>query len=69
MKTRFFLCVFFFCKNSGQKNCTKNVQPFPNIFFSFFKQIKKIGVEGFSICLYFIGVGGNENLKKFLAWP
>ena len=23
----------------------------------------------FFICLYFIGEGGDENLKKFLAWP
>ena len=42
-------------------------------FFSFFQQIKKIGVENppsiFFICLYFIGAGGDENLKKYLAWP
>ena len=23
----------------------------------------------FFICLYFIGVGGDENLKNYLAWP
>ena len=42
-------------------------------FLSFFKQIKKIGVEGsnpiFFICFYFIRVGGDENLKSYLAWP
>ena len=55
-----------------------NYQIAPKIFslfqayFSFFKQIKKIGVEGFwntfhpnfCICLYVIGVGGDENLKN-----
>ena len=42
--------------------------------FFFYKQIKNIGVEGFTtpiffIYLYFIGVGGDENLKIYLAWP
>ena len=57
------MCFFF--KNAGQKTCTK-------FFFSFFKQIKKLGWKVFektfhpifSICLYFIGVGGDENQKK-----
>ena len=39
------MCVFFI-KNAGQKNYTENGQPF-SIIFSFFKQINKIGVEGF----------------------
>ena len=51
---------------------------FSNIFF-INKQLHKIEVEGFSekpstspnffICLYFIGVGGDENLKNYLVWP
>ena len=63
-----FLRVF--CKY-GQKNCTKNVQPFQTCF-SFFKQIRKLGWKVFErpstpiffICLYFIGVCGDENLKN-----
>ena len=44
--------------------------------FSFFKLIKKLGWKVFEktfhpsfffICLYFIGVGGDENLTKYLA--
>ena len=30
-----FLRVFFFAKMVARKNCTKNVQPFSNIFFLF----------------------------------
>ena len=56
---------------AGKENCTKIFQPF-------YKQIKKIGVEGFSeklstpiffICIYFIEAGGGENLKIYSAWP
>ena len=60
-----------FLKNAGQKNCTKNFQPYSDIFF---KQIKKLGWKVktfqpiFFVCLYFIGMGGDENLK-YLAWP
>ena len=49
---------------------------FFNHFF-FLKQIEKLGWKVFQklstpiffICLYFIGVGGDENLKHYLAWP
>ena len=68
--------LFGFCKIAGKKNCTKNVQPFSNIFFFFYKQIKKkLGWNVWKpstpifICLYFIGVGGDENLKNRLVWP
>ena len=73
IKTSFF-CVCFFFKNAGQKNCTKNFQPF-SIFFSFFKQIKKIVVKVnlptyfLFICLNFIWVGWDENLKIYWVWP
>ena len=55
----------------------KNLQPFSNIFFLLYGN-KKIGLEGFSekpstpiffICSYFLGVGEDENLKIYLAWP
>ena len=41
-------------------------------FVSFFKQIKKMGWKvppQFFICLHIIGVGADENLIKYLAWP
>ena len=66
----------FFFNYAGKENCTKNFQPFSNLFF-FYKQMTKIGVEVFSenlpphffICLYFIWTGGDGNLKIYLAWP
>ena len=55
---------------AGKENCTKNVQPFSNLF-SFISKIKNRGGRFFEkpstpffICLYFIGEGGDENLKK-----
>ena len=61
IKTSFFVCVF--CKNVGQKYCTKIVQLFSNIFS---KANEKIGLFHpiVFICLNFIGVGGDENLKN-----
>ena len=75
-KIRAFICFLgCFFKNAGQKNCTKIFQPFSNI--SLFKQIKNWGGRFFEkpstpiffICLNFIGVAGDENLKKYLARP
>ena len=50
---------------------------FFQIFQPFYKQIKKLGWKVFLkktfhpiffICLNFIGAGGNENFKNYLAW-
>ena len=46
-------------------NCTRNIQPFTNIFFFY----KKPSTPIFFICLYFIGAGADENLKIYLVWP
>ena len=61
------VCACFFFQLCWPENSTKLFSPFKH-FFLFFKQIKN-RVEGFFhpiffICLYFIGVGGGENLKK-----
>ena len=64
---------FFFFKNAGQKKLHQKFFSLFQTFFPFFKQIKKIWVKNlplqFFICLYFMGVGGDENLKSYLAWP
>ena len=77
-KKVFFCCLFVvFCNECWQeKNASKMFSLF-QIFFSFLKQIEKMGWKAFEklftpfsfICLNFIGLGGNENLKKYLAWP
>ena len=71
-KNHFFLC--FFCKYAGKENCTKLFSAFFKHFF-FYKQIKNWGGK-FSekpstpfFFFAFIGAGGDENLKKYLAWP
>ena len=74
-KNQFFSTGVLCIKCWPEKNCTKNFHPFSNIFF--FEQIKKLGWKIFEkpstpfffICLYFIEVGGDENLKKYFAWP
>ena len=46
-------------------------------FFSFKSEQKRLGGKFscktlhplFLICLYFIGAGGDANLKNYLAWP
>ena len=53
---------FFFAKMLARKIAPK-ISAFFKHFISFFKQIKKIGVEGFFYLLTFHR-GGNENLKK-----
>ena len=71
-KNQFFF-VFLFFHICLQEKLHQKFSAFFKHFF-FYKQIKKIGVEGFTapiffIYLYFIGVGGYENLKIYLAWP
>ena len=65
----------FFAKMLARKIAPKFFSLIQTFFF-FFKQInKKWGGGGrfltpiFFICLYFIGVGGDEILKNYLAWP
>ena len=67
----------FLFKYAFKENCTKNAQPF-SIFFFFYKQIKnqankknrgwKVFQKNlppkFCICLYIIGAGGDEDLKR-----
>ena len=64
---------FFLCKNAGQKKLHSKFLAFFKHFFPFFKQIKKNWVKNlqlqFFICLHFIGVGGDENLKSYLTLP
>ena len=76
-KNMFF--YFIFGKYAGMENCTKLFSAYFKHFF-FYKQIKKIGVEGFSekhstqtflfaYLLIFHRGGREENLQIYLAWP
>ena len=67
----------FFLSNMLARKIAPTISDFFKPFF-FYKQVNKIGVEGFSekpstpmffIYLCFIGAGGDENLKAYLAWP
>ena len=70
----------YFIAKMLAKKMHNNFQPFSSIFFFFYKQIKKMGWKVFlknlpphlflfAYTLYFIGAGGDENLKKSLIWP
>ena len=67
--------MLLFFKNAGQNIAPKMFSLFQTFFL--FLANEKIGVEGFFInlppkffiCLYFIGVCGDEYIKIYLAWP